>query len=113
MSDGSPNRGMMIVLAYLWLLALVPLVVEKQDAEIQWHARNGIVLMVAEIVALGAYIAFTTLISLAMLGLGFVLGLLLVVAWIGVLVLHVVAILKGLNGGRLILPGISAYATRF
>ena len=65
MSDGSPNRGMMIVLAYLWLLALVPLVVEKQDAEIQWHARNGIVLMVAEIVALGAYVAFTTLISLA------------------------------------------------
>jgi hypothetical protein len=36
-----------------------------------------------------------------------------VVAWIGVLGLHVVAILKGINGGRLILPGISVYATRF
>ena len=113
MPEGSPNRGIMIVLAYLWLLALVPLVVEKGDAEVQWHARNGIVLMIAEIVALGAYVAFTTLVSLAMLGLGFALGLLLVVAWIAVLGLHVVAILKGINGGRLILPGISAYATRF
>ena len=113
MPDGSPNRGIMIVLAYLWLLALVPLVVEKRDAEVQWHARNGIVLMVAEIVALGAYVAFTTLVSLAMLGLGFALGLLLVLAWVAVLGLHVVAILKGINGGRLILPGISAYATRF
>ena len=110
MPDGSPNRGIMIVLAYLWLLALVPLVVEKRDAEVQWHARNGIVLMIAEIVALGAYVTFTTLVSLAMLGLGFALGLLL---WIAVLALHVLAILKGINGGRLILPGISVYATRF
>lgn len=113
MPDGSPNRGIMIVLAYLWLLALVPLVVEKHDAEVQWHAKHGIVLMVAEIVALGAYVAMTTLISLAVLGLGFALGLLLVFAWVGVLGLHVMAMLKGINGGRLILPGISAYATRF
>src|SRR3954469_1935862 len=98
MPDGSPNRGVMIVLAYLWLLALVPLVVEKNDPEIRWHAGNGIVLMVAEIVALGAYVALTTVVSLAMLGLGFVLGILLVFAWIAVLGLHVVAILKGIGG---------------
>lgn len=113
MPEGSPNRGIMIVLAYLWPLALVPLFAEKNDPEIQWHARHGIVLMVAEIVALVAYVAFTTVVSLAMLGLGFVLGLLLVFAWIAVLGLHVVAILKGMNGGRLVVPGISAYATRF
>lgn len=103
----------MIVLAYLWLLALVPLFVETKDPEIRWHARHGIVLMAAEIVALVAYIALTTVISLAMLGLGFVLGMLLVFAWIGVLGLHVAAILKGIGGGRLIVPGISAYASRF
>ena len=40
----------MIVLSYLWLLALVPLLVEKDDKEVQWHAKHGIVLMVAEIV---------------------------------------------------------------
>ena len=33
--------------------------------------------------------------------------------WIGVLVLHVMAIVKGINGGRLIIPGVSEYASKF
>ena len=49
--DPSPNRGVMIVLAYLWPLALVPLLLEKQDADVQWHAKHGIVLMIAELLA--------------------------------------------------------------
>ena len=40
-------------------------------------------------------------------------SLLFVFAWVGILALHVVAILKGVNGGRLIIPGISEYANRF
>ena len=54
----------------------------------------------------------TSLVSLASLGLGFILVLLLVFAWVGILGLHVLAILKGVNGGRLIVPGISSYADR-
>ncbi|HEV8142952.1 MAG TPA: hypothetical protein VGQ77_08840 [Methylomirabilota bacterium] len=112
-NDGvSPNRGVMIVLAYLWLLALVPLLFEKTDAEVQWHAKHGIVLTVAELVALLGYLLVTSLISLATLPLGCVLSLFLVFAWVGVLALHVVAIIKGINGDRLIIPGISAYAGR-
>ncbi len=103
----------MIVLAYLWLLAIVPLLVEKQDVEVQWHARHGIVLMVAELAALFAYGTITSLVSLATLGLGCVLGLLLPFAWVGILAIHVTAIVKGVNGGRLIVPGISDYANRF
>jgi hypothetical protein len=60
-----------------------------------------------------AYIFFTSVVSLATFGLGCVLGLVLVFAWIGILALHVVAILKGVNGGRLIIPGVSEYASRF
>jgi len=103
----------MIVLAYLWPLALVPLFLEKQDAEVQWHAKHGIVLMIAELVLLFAYIMMTSIVSLATLGLGCVLSLFLVFAWVGILAVHVVAILKGINGGRLIIPGISEYANRF
>jgi uncharacterized membrane protein len=111
--DASPNRGVMIVLAYLWPLALVPLIIEKQDAEVQWHAKHGIVLTVAELILIFAYGALTSLVSLATLGFGCVLGLLLVFGWVGILALHIVAILKGVNGGRLIIPGVSEYANRF
>jgi len=38
--------------------------------------------------------------------------MLLIFAWIGILAVHVVAILKGINGTRLILPTISEYANR-
>src|SRR3954465_11227449 len=102
MSERSPNRGVMIVLAYLWPLALVPLLVEKQDPEVQWHAKHGIVLMIAELAVLFAYILMTSFVSMATLGLGCVLSLLLVFAWVAVLALHVAAIVKGVNGGRLI-----------
>ena len=112
-STVSPNRSVMIVLAYLWILAIIPLLAEKQDREVQWHAKHGIVLAVAELVLLFAYVMVTSIISLATLGLGCVLSLLLVFGWVGILALHVVAILKGVNGGRLIIPGISEYADRF
>ncbi len=112
-STVSPNRSVMIVLAYLWVLALIPLLVEKQDAEVQWHAKHGLVLTAAELVALFAYVLVTSIVSIATFGMGCVLSLLLVFAWIGILALHVVAIIKGVNGGRLIIPGVSEYADRF
>jgi len=102
----------MIVLAYLWPLALVPLLIEKHDPEVQWHAKHGIVLMIAELILLFGYIMLTSIVSLATLGLGCVLSVFLVFGWVGILALHVVAILKGINGGRLIIPGISEYANR-
>jgi uncharacterized membrane protein len=112
-AEPSPNRGVMIVLAYLWALAIVPLLLEKQDAEVQWHAKHGLVLMAAELIVILAYGLMSSLVSLATLGLGCVLIVFLVFAWVGILALHVVAILKGVNGGRLIIPGISEYANRF
>jgi len=104
----SSNRGVMIVLSYLWILALVPLLVEKDDQDVQWHAKHGIVLMVAEIVF---WIVFN--IFVYMIPFGCVVGLigpLIAMVFLGV---HIVAIIKGLNGQRLIIPGLSEYASRF
>jgi hypothetical protein len=111
--DPSPNRGVMIVLAYLWPLALVPLLLEKRDADVQWHAKHGLVLMIAELLLVFAYVVFTSLVSLRTLGVGCALGMLLVFGWVGILALHVVAIVKGVGGTRLIIPGLSHYADRF
>src|SRR4030081_1140992 len=55
-AEGSPHRGVMIVLAYLWPLALVPLLLEKHDPDLQWHARHGLVLMLAELLVIVVYL---------------------------------------------------------
>src|SRR4026207_1023360 len=70
MSDlgASPTRGVMIVLAYLWLLALVPLLVERRDPEVQWHAKHGLVLMIAELILLFGYTVMTSIVSLRATG---------------------------------------------
>jgi uncharacterized membrane protein len=109
----SSNRNIMIVLSYLWLLALVPLLVEKQDREVQWHAKHGIVLMVAEIVLWILVTIITTLIGFVSVALGCVVSLLTFGLWIAILVVHVMAIIKGINGGRFLIPGVSEYANRF
>ena len=111
-ADPSPNRGVMIVLAYLWPLAMVPLLLEKHDADVQWHARHGLVLMFAEGVLIFLYLVVTSLVGLRSLGLGAVLALLLVFGWVGILALHVIAIVKGVGGGRLLIPRLSQYADR-
>jgi uncharacterized membrane protein len=111
-TEPSPNRGVMIVLAYLWPLALVPLLVEKEDPEVQWHAKHGIVLMIAEIVLLLLFLVVNIIVSLATFGLGCVLGMLVIFLWIAILAVHAMAIITGLNGKRFLLPGISEYANR-
>jgi hypothetical protein len=68
--------------------------------------------MIAELILLFGYIMMTSIVSLATLGLGCVLSLFLVFGWVAILALHVVAILKGVNGSRLIIPGLSDYANR-
>ena len=107
---GAPKQqnAMMIVLAYLWILALVPLLVEKDDKEVQWHAKHGIVLLAAEIVV---WILIAILTSLPVLG---VIGCAIYpILWVVFLVIHVLCIVKGLKGERFIIPGLSQYADKF
>ena len=93
------------MLAYLWLLALVPLLVEKDDAEVQWHAKHGLVLFAAEVAASFALFTLGTITGF----LGCILYPLLQLAILG---LHIICIVKGLQGTRFLVPGLSEYASR-
>lgn len=115
-STPSSNRTIMIVLAYLGLLALIPLLVEKDDREVQWHAKHGLVLLVAEVAVFIVLSIFGTIVGhIPVIGcLGALAGALLwFLLMIGILVVHVMCIVKGLNGERFTLPYISQYADRF
>ena len=105
----SSNRNIMIVLSYLWLLALVPLLTEKEDKEVQWHAKHGIVLMIAEIVL---WIVITGINVTTGLFLGCIAAFLSLFVWLGLIILHILCIVKGVNGQRLIVPGLSEYADK-
>lgn len=109
----SPNRSLMIVLSYLWILAVVPLIVEKDDREVQWHAKHGLVLLVAELILWVAIFVVQMILSHVLVFLGCAVGILSIVLWIGVLIVHIVAIMKGVNGQRFIIPGVSQYVDRF
>jgi uncharacterized membrane protein len=109
----SSNRTIMIVLSYLWILAIVPLLVEKEDKEVQWHAKHGIVLLVAEIVLWIAVTIVSMMISMMSMTLGCIVSILTMGLWLAILVVHVMAIVKGVNGQRFLIPGVSEYANRF
>jgi uncharacterized membrane protein len=104
----SSNRNIMVVLSYLWLLALVPLLTEKEDKEVQWHAKHGIVLMVAEIVL---WVVVTMLTFMPFMGC--LVGIVGLFVWLGIIVLHIMCIVKGVNGQRLTIPGLSEFAEKF
>ena len=107
----SPNRTIMIVLSYLGLLALIPLLVEKDDREVQWHAKNGLILCVADFALAIAFMILGWILAFAHLGCaGCLLHSVLLVI---ILVVHVLCIVKGVQGGRFIIPGLSQYADRF
>lgn len=107
------SKGVLLVLAYLPPFAVVPLLIEKDDPEIHWHAKHGIVLMVAEMLVLLGLFVVSLLFGLLTAGIGCGLLVLLPIPWLGFLVLHIVAVVKGFNGKRLVIPFISEYADRF
>lgn len=109
----SDNRGIMIVLSYLGLLALIPLLVEKDDKEVQWHAKHGLVLTVAEVVVIIGLMVVGGILGAVSGGLGCLIGLLWPVLMLAILVVHILCIVKGLNGNRFLIPGISEFADRF
>lgn len=113
MAEGAPNRAAMLVLAYMWPLAVVPLFLATDDAEVQWHAKHGLVLMAAELALLLGLSIVMQLLMVVTLGVGCLASIVFVFLWAGVLGLHVVAIVRALGGRRLIIPGVSEYASRY
>ena len=109
----SENRNVMIVLSYLWLLALIPLLVEKDDREVQWHAKHGLVLTVVEVVVMIGLQVMIMILGAISGGLGCVFTLLIPIFMLAILIVHVLCIVKGINGQRFLIPSVSEFADKF
>ena len=110
---GSDNRTIMIVLAYLGLLALIPLLVEKDDPEVQWHAKHGLVLTVAWVAVFIALGLLNMVISAALPGVGCLGCFLPIGAFIAVVIVQGLCIVKGIKGERFLIPTVSDFANRW
>lgn len=110
--DGD-NRTVMIILSYLYILALVPLLVEKEDAEIQWHAKHGLVFLAVEIlIGVVSFVSSLVLSSFLPCG-GCLLSIPFLLAWLAMLVVRVLCVVKGINGERFEVPWLSQFASSF
>ena len=92
----------MLILAYIWILALIPLLADK-DEEVQWHSKNGIVLMLAEI---AVWIIVTILALVPVVGAIIGCGI-MPLAFLVFVILRIVGIMKALKGEKLRLPVIA------
>lgn len=107
------DNALMLVLAYFGPLAIIPFLLEKDDREVQWHAKHGIVLLVAEIVLWVGLIIIETVATSIFSALGCAFFLINLGLGLAILVLHVACIIKAVNGERLLIPQVSQYADRF
>lgn len=100
-TSNASDRTLMIVLAYLWILVLIPLLTKKDDAEVRWHSQNGLGITIGEILAWAAYMAISlfapSAIACAASALSCIIGL-------GFFVIRVIAIIKGVGGQRFSVP---------
>jgi uncharacterized membrane protein len=104
----SPPRPWLLALCYAAFLGFIPLLVEKRDAEIRWHARNGLALFVA----LAAAGVVATLVGIAVPSLSCVYAVTMSIAALLYVMIAVLAAVKALDGQRLVIPGVSRYASR-
>jgi uncharacterized membrane protein len=105
----SSDRTLMLVLSYIGLLALIPLLVKKEDREVQWHAKNGLAIFVAYIIVIILWNIVTYFLPTTI---GCVLSFVGCALWIGYLVIIILGIMKALKGERFIVPGISDFADK-
>jgi uncharacterized membrane protein len=106
-SGGSGNKTLMLVLSYCGLLSLIPLLTEKDDTEVQWHAKHGLVqffFFVILWVVLG--IVTSTGIGCIFVVVYPILGL----VW---LIVTILSIVKATKGQRFKIPGVSDFADKF
>jgi uncharacterized membrane protein len=106
MAEASGRRAAFLILGYLPLLGLAVLAAEKQDREIRWHARNGL-LFFAAVTAAGVA---ATLIGLIFPSLGCLYGVVMVSVLVAYCLVTILAVVKALQGERLIVPGLSRHA---
>ena len=104
-----PDRTLMLILAYLGPLSLVPILVEKEDADVQWHAKNGLVLFGAWAVVCMIFVFFSAIVPVV----SCLYTLFMTFVFFFYAALIVIGMARALRGERLVIPVLTDLARRF
>jgi uncharacterized membrane protein len=103
----------MLVLSYFGPFALIPLLSKKDDADIQWHAKNGLGICVAEVAIIFVWVVLEVLILSHLGCLSWLLGSTVhCVFAIGCFVIFIMAVMKATRGERLRVPVITDFVEK-
>jgi uncharacterized membrane protein len=105
----SRARPLLFILAYLGILGLLSLLLARRDREVQWHARNGLMLFAT---VAGVAVA-ATVIGVVVPSLSCIYAVAMLIVSLLYASIVVLAIVKALDGQRLFIPWISRHASRF
>jgi len=95
------DKNLIAILSYLGILFLIPLLVVKDNSFVQFHAKQGLVLFIAEIATV--VIAWIPI-------LGWIAGFVLWIVWF---VFSIMGIINVLGGKQTPLPMIGKFAGKF
>ena len=101
-----PTRRWLLILAYVPVLGAALLASRNREA--RWHARNGLALFGATL----AVFLLATLVSVLLPSLSCLYAVAMLIVVVLYAAIAVLATVKAIEGQRLMIPGISAYASR-
>ena len=105
-TDGSAPSRLLPLLAYVPLFGILALASRSREA--RWHARNGLALFIA-MVLVGAV---ATVVSILLPSLSCLYAVTMLIVGSLYVAIDVLAAVKAFEGQRLMIPGISTYASR-
>jgi uncharacterized membrane protein len=105
------DRTLMIILAYLGVLALIPYITKKEDPEVHWHAKNGLGLLILDVVLIVVLVMLGFLVG-NVPGLGCAVSVINCVLPIAILGLHIFCMVQAVGGQRPRIPGITDFAEK-
>jgi uncharacterized membrane protein len=106
------DNTVMLVLSYIWILFLVPLLTEKDDPNVQWHAKHGLVITIAEFALQFGFWIVSFILSQIVSAFGCLGCFVPTLIWVAFLIIRILCIVKATKGERFIIPGVSQYVER-
>lgn len=104
--DSLPTRRWLLLLAYVPFVGF--LVLASRSREARWHARNGLGLFIV-VVIVGS---LATMVSILLPSLSCLYAVAMLIVGFLYVAIDVLAAVKAFEGQRLMIPGISTYASR-